>query len=168
MVLDFGDLPPGTTSGTIPDSVRTGTSPQVTVTITDDDDKPVTVSFAQASYTVDESDDTSTPAVQENQTTVTLTLDSDPLRTVVIPITVTNQGGATSSDYTGVPASVTFNSGETTKTFTFTATHDTDNDDGESVKLGFGTLPTAVTAGTINEATVSITDDDGTGSGWGL
>ena len=36
-----------------------------------------------------------------------------------------------------------------------------DNDDGESVKLGFdNSLPAGVSAGTTNEAIVSITDDD--------
>ena len=41
------------------------------------------------------------------------------------------------------------------------ATHDLIDDDGESVKLGFGTMPDArVSAGTTKDATVSITDDD--------
>ena len=41
-----------------------------------------------------------------------------------------------------------------------TAVDDDIDDDGESVTLGFGGLPTRVAAGAINEATVSITDDD--------
>ena len=48
---------------------------------------------------------------------MTVTLSADPERTVTIPITKTNQGGATSADYSGVPATVTFNAGETSKTF---------------------------------------------------
>ena len=52
-------------------------------------------------------------------------------------------------------------SGETEKTFTFTATQDSVDDDGESVTLEFGdTLPAGVTLGTHAEAIVSITDDD--------
>ena len=51
-------------------------------------------------------------------------------------------------------------SGDTSKSFTFTATHDTVDDDDESVKLTFGTLPTGVSAGTVKETLVSITDDD--------
>ena len=47
------------------------------------------------------------------------------------------------------------------RTFTFTATDDTTDDDGESVKFTFGsTLPTGVSEGSTNEATVAITDDD--------
>ena len=34
------------------------------------------------------------------------------------------------------------------------------DDDGESVTLGFGGLPGGVAAGTVNEVTVSITDND--------
>ena len=38
--------------------------------------------------------------------TVTVTLNADPERPVVIPLTATPQGGATSADYSGVPATV--------------------------------------------------------------
>ena len=112
---------------------------------------PVTVDFGQASYTVAEG----------SSEAMTMTLSADPQRTVVVPISATNQGGATSADYS-VPASVTFNSGETSKTITFTATDDTDHDDGEWVELTFGTLPSRVTAGITSTATVSINDDDTT------
>ena len=46
------------------------------------------------------------------------------------------------------------------------ATPDTLDDDGESVKLTFGTLPTdpvVVTPGSTNETVISIADDDGAG-----
>ena len=49
------------------------------------------------------------------------------------------------------------------QTITFTAAQDDVDDDGESVLLGFGTLPPAVSLGTTTQATVSITDDDGAG-----
>ena len=75
-------------------------------------------------------------------------MSADPERSVTIPVTATGQGGATTADYSGVPASLTFNSGETEKSFTFNATDDSVDDDGESVLLGFGTLPTGVSAGT--------------------
>ena len=88
-------------------------------------------------------------------------LSADPERTVTIPVSRANQGGASNGDYSGVPANVTFNSGDTEKTFSFSATDDTVDDDDESVKLGFGTLPTRVSEGsTTDETTVNITDDD--------
>ena len=90
-----------------------------------------------------------------------MSLSVDPERTVVVPLTATGQGGASSpGDYSGVPASVSFAAGETSMSFTFTAAADDVDDDGESVKLGLGTLPTGVTEGSPDESTVSIVDDD--------
>ena len=147
--------------GTLPTGVTEGTTNETTVSITDDDVPSVTVSFGSATYSVDETDDTSTTEDKENEAVVTVTLSADPERTVTIPISKANQGGASSPDYSGVPANVVFNSGETSKTFTFAATADTVDDDGESVKLTFGaTLPTGVSEGTTKETTVSISDDD--------
>ena len=74
----------------------------------------VTVQFSQDSYTVAEGGTQS----------VTVTLSADPERTVTIPIETMEQDRASSADYSGVPANVTFNSGETSKTFTFSATQD--------------------------------------------
>ena len=136
--------------GTLPNGVTAGTPGEATVSITDDDVPSVTISFEQAEYTVAEG----------SSVTVSVTLSADPERTVEIPITTTDQDGATGADYSGVPVNVTFNSGDTQQTFTFTATQDAEDDDDESVKLAFGTLPNGVTAGTPGETTVSITDDD--------
>ena len=106
----------------------------------------VTVSFDQTTYTAAEAD-----SIQ-----IALTLGSDPERTIEIPLSFSEQGGASSVDYSVISDKVTFNSGEISKSFTFTATQDTDDDDGESVKLGFRSLPPGVTAGITTEATVSI------------
>ena len=63
-------------------------------------------------------------------------LNAEPERTVDIPLILTNQG-ASVDDYSGVPTSVTFGLTDIEKTFTFTATQDSVDDDGESVKLTF-------------------------------
>ena len=99
-----------------------------------------------------------------------MTLSVAPEREVVIPLSKAEQNGASSDDYSGVPASVTFESGDTEKIFTFRATDDAEDDDGESVKLSFGaTLPDGVTVDTSvpegetlarDTATVSIDDTD--------
>ena len=105
----------------------------------------------------------STTDVTESQVTVTVTLSDDPRQMVTIPITRMDQDGASSDDYSGVPDDVVFSSGDTEKTFTFTATDDTEDDDDESVKLTFGTLPSdpvVVTAVSPDETVISITDDD--------
>ena len=143
--------------GTLPPAVSLGTTTQATVTITDDDGPQVTVMFGEATYTVAEGGTQS----------VTVALSADPERTVVIPLTHTPQGGATSADYSGVPANVTFNAEDTSKTFEFMATADDVDDDDESVLLGFGTpLPGGVTAGTTNQTTVTITGDCADGDIW--
>ena len=146
---------------TLPDGVSSRTPATSTVTITDDDVPSVTVSFGSDAYTVAESDDSDTTDVTENTVEVTVSLSADPERTVVIPIEKINQGGATTADYSGVPQNVTFDSGDTSESFTFTAEPDTVDDDGESVQLSFGaSLPDGVTAGTPATSAVTITDDD--------
>ena len=136
--------------GALPTGVSEGTTKEATVSITDDDVPAVEVNFEQGAYSVAEG----------STVTVKVKLDANPERTVTIPITKANQGGATSVDYSGVPLTLTFNSGDTEAEITFAAAADNENDDGESVKLGFGALPTGVSEGTTKEATVSITDDD--------
>ena len=139
--LGFGNLPTGVSEGATRETV---------VSITDDDVPSVTVSFGQSAYSVAEG----------GTVTVRVTLSADPERSVTIPITTVNEGGASNGDYSGVPANVVFASGETAKTFAFRATQDTGDDDDESVKLGFGNLPTGVSEGATRETVVSITDDD--------
>ena len=136
---------------TLPAGVAAGAISEATVSIVDDDDPAVTVSFDRSSYSVAEG----------SAVSVKVTLNMNPERTVTIPITKTNKNGASNADYSGVPASVTFDDGDTEKSFTVTAAQDTVDDDGEQVLLGFGaTLPDGVAAGAISEATVSIVDDD--------
>ena len=128
-----------------------GAHEEVIITLTDNDDPEVEVSFAADSYT----------AAEGVTATITIELSADPERTLIIPLVKTDQGDTTADDYTGVPDEVTFNSGQMSMSFTFTATQDTVDDDDESVRLSFGPMPDLrVTPGTTNEATVSITDDD--------
>ena len=110
----------------------------------------ISVNFVQDTYTVAEG------ATVE----VEVTLSADPGETVSIPLTATAQGNTSADDYSGVPASLTFDSGETSKTFTFSATQDTTDDDSDSVAISFGTLPAGFGAGATSETTISITDDD--------
>ena len=124
------------------------TCPSPYVVTIKDNDPAVTVSFGQAAYTV----------IEGGSQDIIVSLSDDPQRTVVIPITVDEQDGATDDDYSGVPMSVTFNTGETSRTIPFAATYDTIDDDGESVALCFcTTLPPGVTEGANKEAVVTIT-----------
>ena len=134
--------------GPLPARVTAGARDEAIVLITDDDAPAITVGFEKGSYSVAEGDNVA----------VRVKLNKNPERTVTIPLTTINQNGASSGDYSGVPSSVTFQSGQTVRSFTFTAARDSVEDDGESVKLGFGTLPAKVTSGATDQATVSITD----------
>ena len=110
-----------------------------------------TVTFGASSYTAAEGGATATVAVQ---------LSAAASATVTIPLTKTHRGGATAADYSGVPSNVTFTAGQTRRTFTVTATDDADKDGGESVQLGFGTLPGGYAPGARRTATVTLVDDD--------
>ena len=151
VLLSFGTLPAGVSAGS-PATVNITDNDLRSDPIADPDDPAVTVSYRQAAYSVEEG----------RIVIITIKLSADPERTVTIPISKANQGGATDADYTGVFAdtSVTFNSGETVKFIPFTAINDGEDDDGESVLLGFGTLPTGVSAETPSAATVNIIDVD--------
>ena len=111
-------------------------------------DPEVEVSFGSSSY----------EATEGGTVEVTVRLSGDPEREVSIPLVRTHRGGASDADYSGVPASIAFNSGVTTRTFEFAAADDSEEDFGESVVLGFGVLPAGVSGG--GSATVSIQDDD--------
>ena len=112
----------------------------------------VNVSFSDATYDVPEGDSVE----------VTVTLSADPDQTVVIPLTAAGRGGLEDADYGGVPANVTFSAGGSLEqTFRVTTTDDRIDDDGESLRLTFGTpLPDSVSTTSPSAATVSITDDD--------
>ena len=132
----------------------TGTAGDFTVTqatMTLNDDEPaLTVAFAEDLYTV----------VEGATVEVEVTLSRNPGSTVTIPVTATAGAGVAESDYTGVPASVAFDSGETGKSFTVTAHQDRVAEANETVTLGFGPLPEGVSEGSRASTQVSIADDD--------
>ncbi len=96
---------------------------------------------------------------------VTVTLSLAQSSAVTIPITATPLHGASAGDYSGVPSSVAFAVGETSRSFTLTAVDDNDVDRCEAVLLAFGTLPQEVRAGNPSAAKVTLVDDDGATDG---
>ena len=93
----------------LPTGVTEGTTKETVISITDDDVPSVEVEFGAATYSVEESDDSSTTETKENEVVVTVKLSADPERTVTIPIVKANQGGASNADYSGIPDNVVFN-----------------------------------------------------------
>ena len=116
----------------------------------------LTVDYGAATYDVTEG----------SSVTVTVELSNthgpkEADRKLAVPITET-LGNAEASDYTvnGLTSNdLAFVPGETSKTFTVIASRDSDRSD-ETLTLGFGTLPTKVTAG--SSATALVTIDDNT------
>ena len=137
--------------GTLPSGVVEGSPATATVSLVDNDAAPPTVRFGAPSYTATEGG---------ADATVTVELSEAVGSSTTIPLTPTNRGGATDADYTGVPPNVTFGASQTSTTFTVTAVDDSDNDRGESVRIGFGTLPPGVAAGSPATATVALEDND--------
>ena len=116
-----------------------------------DDDPAVTVEFGAATYEV----------IEGRNTLVGLTLSEAPQRPLTIPVTFTNQGGATALDLRRQRLECVLHwQTQHGGSLSFTILQDTTADDGESVKLSFGTLPPGVSAGTDDETTVTIIDDD--------
>ena len=137
--------------GTLPSGVVEGSPATATVSLVDNDAAPPTVRFGASSYTATEGG---------ADATVTVELSEAVGSSTTIPLTPTNRGGATNADYTGVPLNVMFGAAQTSRTFTVTAVDDSDNDRGESVRIGFGTLPPGVAPGSPATATVALEDND--------
>ena len=101
----------------------------------------VEVSFGAAEYTL----------LAGRDAVVTVHLNAEPESAVTIPLTVTPPGAG---DY-GVPATVTFGSGEFTNRFEFPLHNDLGSED-ETITLGFGDLPDGVSPGTLSQAIIAI------------
>ena len=136
-----------------PDDLRPGSGPHETVVSLADDDgvTAVEVSFGAAAYTAVEGGSAASVGVR---------LDRAPGREVRVPLSTTGRG-ATPDDYSGVPSSVVFGAAQTVASFDVTAVDDSDDDDHESIDIGFGALPAGVSASSPASATVQLEDDDG-------
>ena len=110
----------------------------------------VGVSFGAASRSVDEGEGVA----------VTVTLAAAPTASVTVPIVATRGVGLEAGEYSGVPSSVTFNAGETSKSFTVTTVEDTADEPDAVLTLTFGTLPAGYIVGTHAELALTVVDDD--------
>ena len=111
--------------------------------------RTVAVWFDVATYTATESNSAAAVVVK---------LNANPTHEITIPLTTTPGGGATAADYSA-PGSVTFTSGGAlSQTVTVTAVADDTAESGETVAIGFGTLPTWVEAGSRTSTTVTLVD----------
>ena len=137
VVLRFGTLPAG---------VSEGSPSRSTVEIKD----AIQVSFGDSSYMVEEGGAGVEVVVKLNK----------PRKNLRIPLTAIGHGGADDSDFTGVPQEVVFKDNETEKTFTVVAMEDSEEENGEMVRLGFGAFSEGIVAIFPDSAMVMILDDD--------
>ncbi len=134
----------------LPTGVSTTTPDETTITVEDNDEPPVRVRFRESTHTLEEGESVE----------VEVFLDKAPERIVTIPIVRDNQGDTSDIDYSGVPTEVFFGENDTSTTFNFFAIDDSEDDDGDRVRLTFGEMPSDVSATSPNSATFNITDND--------
>ena len=127
------------------------TADEVAVTVEDDAPGSLTVTFDAAAYSATEGG---------ADATVTVLLSSPAPGQVDIRLTAVGQGGAISTDWSGVPEILAFNAGDTSRSFTVIAVDDEVDDDGEMVELGFEALPSGFAPGIPATAVVTLMNDD--------
>ena len=123
--------------GELPEIVLAGEPSLAIVTLKDKGLVELTVSFGQAAYVMIEG--------QKAEIEVTVSPAAD--RRVEVPLVVALQGGTTPEDYTGIPASVVFEAGESQRTIPIEVLMDDVDDPGEGIVLSLGGLAEAVSAG---------------------
>ena len=138
VVLGFGTLPAG---------VSEGSPNRSTVEVSD----AIQVSFADSTYMVQEGGPRVEVMVRLNK----------PRNNLRVPLTANGEGGADDSDFTGVPPEVVFKDDETEKTFTFVAMEDSEEENGEMVRLGFGAFSEGMVAIFPDSAMVMIDEPAG-------
>ena len=110
------------------------------------------VLFSASSYDVKEGESVTISVHLIDQT-------GHPVPSVAIALTATPGGGATTTDFSGIPERVTIMAPANEGAFVVTAVKDDHFDHSETVVLGFRKpLPTGVTAGSPETATVTIHD----------
>ena len=132
--------------GELPEIVIAGEPAVATVTLEDKGLVELKVSFGQAEYEIGEGE----------QADIEMKVAPTADRRVEVPLLVAPKGGATDEDYSGVPAKVVFEEGESEGTISMEVLADEVNDPGEGVVLSFGELPEAVSGGEILQTTVNF------------
>ena len=123
--------------GTLPTDVTLGQPGSATVTLEDNGLVELKVSFGQTEYQIKEG----------QQADIEIKMSPAADRRVEVPLVVALQGGTTAEDYSGVPASVVFEEGESEGMILLELLADEVNDPGEGIVLSLGELPEAVIAG---------------------
>ena len=132
-----------------PENANLGTINSATVTLIDDD-LASTLSFSAEDYALNE---------QSGSIDITVNLDVPSGKTISVNYSTANGTATVGSDYTSSRGKLTFDPGETSKTFNVPVTNDVLDEDNETIKLE---LVNAINAspGEISNAIVTLADDD--------
>jgi subtilisin family serine protease len=112
---------------------------------------PPTVVFSSATYSVAENAATKT---------ITVNLSGASAQTVTVNYATSNGNATAGSDYTAASGMLTFNPGQTSKTFNITIVDDAIFEGPETVNLAMSS-PVNATLGSPNTAVLTITDNEG-------
>ena len=115
------------------------------------DTSDMTVSFDSATYSATEGGPNAAVTVQ---------LNAPAPGQLVIPITAEPVGTTETADWQGIPEELTFQTGETDRSFTVVAVDDDIEDDGEMVRIGLGALPADWVEGPHATAEITLMNDD--------
>ena len=132
--------------GELPEMVLAGEPGVATVMLEDKGLVELKVSFGQSEYQIREG--------QQADIEVKVAPPAD--RRVEVPLVVSLKGGATDEDYSGVPAALVIEEGESEGTISVEVLADEVNDPGEGIVLSLGELPEAVSEGEISQTTVNF------------
>jgi len=133
-----------------PGNATLGAPAEATLTIVDDD-APPTVQLSSTAYSVNEGGSTAI---------ITVTLNAASGLTVTVDYATSDGAATAGSDYTPTSGTLTFNPGQTSKTFSVPITDDTFDEPDETVNLTLSN-PGNATLGTPASATLTIVDNDG-------
>jgi len=120
------------------------------LTITDNDSGGA-LKFSVATYTVSEA---------TASATVTVSRSGGTASGVTVDYVMSNGTATAGSDYTATPGTLSFASGQTSRTFTVPILPDTLDEANETVVLTLSNPTGGATLGTTNPATLTITDND--------
>ncbi len=123
--------------GELPEIVLVVEPALATVTLKDVTLVELKVSFGQADYMI----------MEGQQADIEIKMSPRADRRVEVPLVVVLQGGTTPGDYSGVPAMLVFEEGESQKKTPVDVLADEVGDPGEGIVLSLGGLPEGVSAG---------------------
>jgi hypothetical protein len=127
-----------------------GGQSSATLTITDDDTAG-TLQFSAATYSVNETG---------GSATITVTRSGGTASNVTVAYATSNGSATAGSDYTATSGTLTFNAGDTSKTFSVLIADDSAAEGNETVNLTLSNPTGGATLGAVSAAVLTIVDNE--------